>query len=176
MNFTEILDKRQSCRNFNPEKEVSDNDIAALLNAVRLSPSACNSQPYFVTVCKGEAAAKAARATQKMGANKFASKAPVMFVISEDEYNKSAAVGAKAMKNDFRSIDIGIITANIVSMASELGLSSCIIGWLDEEKLKELCDVSGTVRLVIAIGYAADGDKLRPKKRKATDALSKVIE
>ncbi len=176
MDFNEILNNRQSCRNFDGERPVCDGDIEMLLEAVRLSPSACNSQPYFVTVCKGETAKQAARATQKMGANKFTDNAPVMLVISENSYNKSAAVGAKTMKNDFRSIDIGIITANIVSMACELGLSSCILGWLDEKKLKEICAVSGAVRLVIAIGYAAEGDPLRPKKRKPLSDLAKVIE
>ena len=176
MEFVDILNKRQSCRNFDGEKEVEAEKLSALFEAVRLSPSACNSQPYFVTVCKGEAAKKVAVATQKMGANKFASDAPVMLVISENDYNKSAAVGAKAMKNDFRSIDIGIVTANIVSYAEELGLASCIIGWLDEKKIKDVCGIDSTVRLVIALGYAAEGDRLRTKRRKSYDKLLKVIE
>jgi hypothetical protein len=44
-----------------------------------------------------------------MGMNKFASDAPVLMVISETPYSKTAALGAKLKNNDYRSIDIGIL-------------------------------------------------------------------
>jgi len=54
-----------------------------------------------------EAAKAAAAATMGMGMNKFAAQAPVLIVISEMPYVKSAALGAKVKNNDYRSIDIG---------------------------------------------------------------------
>ena len=56
MNFTEIAKTRQSCRNYDSTREVEEEKIERILEAGRLSPSACNGQPYFITVCKGEAA------------------------------------------------------------------------------------------------------------------------
>ena len=106
-----------------------------------------------------------------MGANKFAKDVPVFIVISEDAYSQAAAAGAKIKKNDFRSIDIGIATAYITAEATAQGLGSCIIGWLEDEKLREICGVNSAVRLVIAIGYAAQDDTLRVKKRKARNEL-----
>ena len=53
---------------------------------------------------------------------------------------------------------------------------TCILGWLDEAKIRELCALDGTVRLVITLGYAKDGDPLRPKKRKDVDALVQWVE
>lgn len=176
MNFTEIAKNRQSCRNYNPDRIVEDEKVTAILESARLSPSACNSQPYLITVCKGENAKTVAKATMDMGANKFAGDAPVMLVISEEPYNKSAAVASKVMKNDFRSIDIGIVTAFITAEATAQGLSTCILGWLSDEKIKKICDINGTVRLVICLGYAADNDKLRDKKRKDMGELVEVIE
>jgi nitroreductase len=85
-------------------------------------------------------------------------------------YNKSAALGAKLKKNDYRSIDIGIAAAYITAEAEALGLSSCILGWLDAKKIKKMCDLEGDPRLVIAIGYAKD-DKMREKKRKPLSEL-----
>ena len=79
-------------------------------------------------------------------------------------------------KNDYRSIDIGILAAYITAEAAALGLGSCILGWLDDSALRALCDVEGTVRLVITLGYAKEGDPLRPKKRKDLDDLVKVLE
>ncbi len=111
MNFTEIAENRQSCRSYDPAREVEQEKLACILAAGRLAPSACNGQPYHITVCRGEAAAKVARATQGMGMNKFAADAPVMLVLSEMPYVASAALGAKVKKNDYRSIDIGIVAA-----------------------------------------------------------------
>ena len=134
MNFTEIAKTRQSCRKYNKDKAVENEKITAIVEAARLSPSACNGQPYFITVCRGEAAKKVAKATQGMGMNKFASQAPVLIVISEEPYVKSAAVGAKLKKNDYRSIDIGIAAAYLTAEATAQGLSTCILGWLEDAK------------------------------------------
>ena len=128
MNFFEIAENRQSCRNYNGEKQVEKEKLVKILEAARLAPSACNGQPYHITVCKGEAAKKVARATQSMGMNKFASDAPVQLVISEKPYVKSAALGAKLKKNDYRSIDIGIASAYITAEATAQGLGTCILG------------------------------------------------
>ena len=177
MNFREIAEKRQSCRSYNSERPVEQEKLQAILEVARLSPSACNGQPYHITVCRGETALKVAKATQGMGINKFAPEAPVMLVISEKPYVKTAALGAKMKKNDYRSMDIGILSADITAEAAAQGLSSCILGWLDEDKIREICtDIDGTVRLVITLGYAKDDDKLRAKKRKDLDELVSFIE
>jgi nitroreductase len=175
MNFREIAENRQSCRAYNSEKMVEKEKLNAILEVARLSPSACNGQPYHITVCTGEVAKKVAKATQGMGLNKFAPDAPVLLVISEKPYVKTAALGAKMKKNDYRSMDIGILSAYITAEAAAQGLGTCILGWLDEEKIRELCNLDGTVRLVITLGYAKDDDKLRAKKRKDIDELVSFI-
>lgn len=176
MNFLEIAETRQSCRNYDPTRAVEDEKLERILEAGRLSPSACNGQPYFITVCKGEAASKVARAVQGMGMNKFATEAPVMLVISEMPYVKTAALGAKLKKNDYRSIDIGILSAYLTAAACAEGLSTCILGWLDDNKIREICSLDGAVRLVITLGYAGEKDKLRQKKRKDYGELIKTVE
>lgn len=175
MNFKEIAENRQSCRSYNPEREVEKEKLDAILEVAQLSPSACNGQPYRITVCQGETAKRVAKATQGMGMNKFASDAPVLLVLSEMPYVSSAALGAKLKKNDYRSIDIGIVAAYITAEATAQGLSTCILGWLDGEKIQELCDLDGKIRLVITLGYASDTDKLRQKKRKSIEELVKYL-
>lgn len=171
MNFTEIANNRQSCRNYDMNREVEQEKLNSVLESARLSPSACNGQPYHITVCKGEAAKKTAAAVMGMGMNKFASNAPVMLVISEKPYVASAALGAKVKNNDYRSIDIGILSAYITAEATAQGLSTCILGWFDDKKIREICSLDSAVRLVITLGYAAEGDKLRTKKRKDLEEL-----
>ncbi len=171
MNFTEIAKARQSCRSYDKEREVEKEKLSMVLESARLAPSACNGQPYHITVCKGEAAAEVAKAVQGMGMNKFASDAKILLVISEEPYVASAALGAKIKKNDYRSIDIGILSAYITAEAAAQGLSTCILGWLDDGKIRKVCGLDGAVRLVITLGYAKEGDPLREKKRKPLSAL-----
>ena len=171
MNFREIAENRQSCRNYNGERAVEKEKIEEILYSARLAPSACNGQPYHITVCTGDKALEVAKATTGMGMNKFALKAPVMLVISEEPYVKTAAVGAKVKNNDYRSIDIGILSAYITAEATAQGLSTCILGWFDDKKICEICGLSAAVRLVITLGYAAEDDKLRENKRKPLDEL-----
>lgn len=176
MNFTEIAQRRYSCRKYDPTREVEQEKIDAIVEAARLSPSACNGQPYHITVCKGEVAKKVAKAVGGMGMNEFAADAPVMLVMSEEPYVKLAALGAKLKKNDYRSIDIGIACAYLTAEATAQGLETCILGWLDGYTLKELCGVSGTVRLVITLGYSKHEYQARPKKRKDISELVSTLE
>ena len=176
MNFTEIAENRQSCRKYDSARMVEKEKLDRILATARLSPSACNGQPYLITVCKGETAKKVAKATQGMGMNKFATDAPVLIVLSEMPYVKTAALGAKVKNNDYRSIDIGIVSAYITAEATAQGLDTCILGWLEDAKIREICGLDGAVRLVITLGYASRDDKLRVKKRKDITELIKIIE
>lgn len=176
MNFTEIAETRQSCRSYDPTRPVEQEKLDRILASARLAPSACNGQPYHITVCKGNAAGEVAKAVQGMGMNKFTADVPVMLVLSEMAYVATAALGAKVKGIDYRSIDIGILAAYITAEAAAQGLGSCILGWLDDQAIRQICHVEGAVRLVITLGYAKEDDKMRPKKRKDMDTLVHVVE
>ena len=170
MNFLEIAKTRQSCRSYDEARIVEREKLDAILEAVRLAPSTCNGQPYKLTVCKGDTAKEVAKATMGLGMNKFSAQAPVLIVISEMPYVKSAAMGAKIKNNDYRSIDIGIAAAYLTAEATAQGRSTCILGWLDDDKIRKICGLEYPVRLVITLGYAKD-ETIRPKKRKELDEL-----
>ena len=174
MNFLEIAKTRQSCRSYDESRCIEQEKLDAILEAAQLSPSACNGQPYKITVCHGQAAKEVAAATAGMGLNKFASQALVLLVLSEMPYVKSAALGAKLKNNDYRSIDIGIAAAYITAEAAAQGLGSCILGWLDDQKIRSICGLEYPVRLVITLGYAKD-ETLRTKKRKDLSELVQEV-
>ena len=176
MDFMEIANARQSCRSYDENRTVEPEKLQAVLEAARLAPSACNGQPYVLTVCTGEKAKEVALLTRGMGGmNKFAVQAPVCIVVSEGAYVKSAALGAKVKGNDYRSIDIGIMTAYLTAEATAQGLSTCILGWLDDEKIRQVVGTNSATRLVITLGYAAEGDKLREKKRKELGEIVRFL-
>lgn len=176
MNFIEIAQNRQSCRRYCTDRYVEKEKIDALLQAARLAPSACNGQPYHLTVCRGEAAKKVAIATKGVGLNHFVDQAPVMIVISEEDYVASAALGAKLKGNDYRSIDIGIVAAYLTAEAAAQGLGTCILGWFDDAVIREICHLEQKVRLVICVGYPSPEEHLRTKKRKELSELVSEVE
>ena len=63
MDFSELLLKRESVRRYS-NQPVAKEDIELVMEACRLAPSACNSQPWrFVVVTDSELREKVARAT-----------------------------------------------------------------------------------------------------------------
>ena len=60
--------------------------------------------------------------------------------------------------------------------ATAQGLETCILGWLDDKKIRKICDLKHPVRLVIALGYPKENYELREKKRKSFDELITIIE
>ena len=174
MNFMEIAQTRQSCRSYDTARPVEAEKIEAMLAAARLAPSACNGQPYHFTVCRGEVAKEVEKAARGVaGLNKFATDAPVVIVVSEKPYVKSAAMGAKLKNNDYRSIDIGIAVAYLTAEAAAQGLGTCILGWLDDAKIRQICDLDQPVRLLVTVGYPKEDDPLRKKVRKDLSELLK---
>jgi len=169
MDFNEIAKARYSCRKYDPTRPVEREKLDAIIESFRLSPSACNGQPYHLTVATGENAKAVAKEVTGMGMNKFAIDAPVMMVLSEMPYVKSAAVGSKLKGNDYRSMDIGIAVAYLTAEAACQGLGTCILGWFDDKAIRKICNLDGAVRLVITVGYPLDEG--RPKKRKDLSEL-----
>ena len=44
--FKELAKKRESCRDYDPDREVEIEKIEACLETMKLAPSACNAQPW----------------------------------------------------------------------------------------------------------------------------------
>ena len=56
------------------------------------------------------------------------------------------------------------------------GLGSCILGWLDDAKIRDICQLPDSVRLVIALGYPGEKDAPRVKKRKSLEELATYMD
>ena len=171
MDFEALLNIRQSCRSFSGQPLPHD-EIEACLEAARLAPSACNAQPYHLTVCTGALGEQVGACTRGMGMNKFTEQVPCFVVFVEQSYNMTAAMGSRVKAQDYRSVDIGIAAAQLTLAAAARGVDSCILGWFDEKKLQALLGTKERIRLVVALGYASKGYPVRPKKRKSMSELA----
>lgn len=175
MDFFEIINKRESCRDFAGKAEKEK--LLKCVEAARLAPSSCNGQPWsFIVVCDDEAAvAKTKKAVQDGGMNRFCEKCDSYIIVVEEKAALTSKIGGMIKRQDYKSVDIGIAAAHIAFAATEQGLSTCILGWFDEKALKDTfkIDAAKRVRLVIACGYAAD-KPLRVKKRKTLEEICDV--
>ena len=110
MNFLELVQKRYSCRNY-CARSVTRECIERCVEATRLAPSACNSQPWrFIIVdnqeLKDQLAAGAFSGVYSM--NAFAQQAPVLVVIIREASRYAARLAGALRAVPYSLIDIGI--------------------------------------------------------------------
>lgn len=171
--FSELVQNRQSDRAY-LDKPVEKEKLDRILETARLAPSACNAQPWkFIVVTDPEKRSKVSdAATSKMlSMNHFTKQAPVQLVLVEENANFTSSVGGWAQGKHYPHLDLGIVASHICLAAADEGLGSCMIGWCNEKKVREVLDIpkGKRVMLVILLGYAAQ--PLREKKRKKMEEV-----
>lgn len=170
--FYEIIRKRQSDRSFDPDKKVEPEKIQRIIEAVHLSPSACNSQPWhFIVVDDEEKCREISDALTSMGMNKFAAQAPVHIVVVEESPNFTARLGGWVKNKHFPYIDCGIAAAHITLAATAEGLGSCILGWFDEKKIKKILGIPSGKRVLVDIVLGYSTQPYMDKTRKPIDEI-----
>lgn len=166
--FLELVGKRQSDRAF-LDRTVEPDKLNRILEAARLSPSACNAQPWKMIVLtdpeKRFSVADAAT-SNVLSMNHFSKQAPVQIVLVEEQANFTSKVGGWIKNKHYPHLDLGILASHICLAAADEGLGSCMLGWCDEKKVRKVLNIpaSKRVMLVILIGYSAQ--EVRVKKRK----------
>jgi nitroreductase len=165
---------RQSQRSYK-DQPVEKEKLVRCIEAARLAPSACNAQPWkFIIIDNPELKNSVADlTTEKLtGMNHFTRQAPVHVAIVREPANFTSTVGQVLKDKEYPLLDIGIATAHFCLQASAEGLSTCILGWFNEKKIKELLGIPKNKRLelIILVGYSPDGN-IRVKNRKTTEEI-----
>lgn len=174
--FLDLLAKRQSVRSYS-NIPVEAEKIERCLEAARLSPSACNSQPWtFIVIDEPELKEKVAKATYSSAVrfNKFAVEAPVFIAVVTEKSDLIPQMGNFLKNQQYNLIDIGMTIENFVLQAAYEDLGTCIMGWFDESKIKELLNVPSKKRIniVISLGYPSN-ITTRKKTRKSLDEIAR---
>jgi len=175
--YFELIHKRESCRDFDT-RPVEKEKLERCVEAARIAPSACNSQPWkYLVVTNAEMVKKLRPTMQDLGMNKFVDACPAFAIVLEEPTRLKVAVSQRFKDQGFAPIDLAFSASQFCYAATELGLSTCIIGWHNEPKIREMFDLKKTerVRLILAVGYAKT-DKLREKKRKPTEEIAVFYE
>ena len=175
MNINDLIKNRESCRSYS-DKAVTLDQLKAIVEVARMAPSAANSQPWnFYITTDAESVKTIASGCMAMDRNGFAGTVSG-FIVMTRSVESEPWVAQTPYNHYYRDFDCGIAAAHICFAATDLGLSTCMIGWFDDEPLKEVCGYGDDERasLVYTVGYAAT-DELRTKTRREFDDVVKVI-
>lgn len=164
--FRQLALTRQACRDFN-DKPLEESVVEEIARTAMLAPSACNSQPWkMCLVTSPDKVKEVGHCLQDRNFNRFLSKAKAYIALVEKEPRLKEHAEKVLGKSFFVKYDIGELAAYITLSAQDIGVSSCIIGWVDKGRLKtalgleekEICNI------VVALGYS--DCEIRKKTRK----------
>jgi nitroreductase len=179
MTFLELVSKRESTRRYLPEP-VPRELIEKCLEAARLAPSACNSQPWsFIVVEDEEKKNQIARATKTslIKMNTWVSTAPVVIVVITERSRYAARMGGALRGVQYSLIDVGIACDHLTLQATELGLGTCWLGWFNEKKIKKILDLPKATHIdvVLSLGYPHPDAPPRVKNRKPLEEIRRYL-
>ena len=166
MALLDLLKHRKSVRDF-LDRPVEREKIMMCLEAARVAPSACNSQPWkFIVVDDRQLKDKLCDAAFSgiYSMNSFCKMAPVMVVVISEKSKFLASIGGMFRGTKYYLIDVGIAIEHFVLQAEELGLGTCWIGWFNERAVKSVLEIPQRkkIDILIALGYY-DREKLGPE-------------
>lgn len=175
MEFEALQKARESCRIYS-DQPVSREILTHLVDVARLSPSACNSQPWhFILVDEPEARAKLVEALEDEGLNgcPWGSRVPAFLILCEEEAHLNPGVGEHYGSQHFAQMDIGMAAMALCLEAASLGLGACMIGTMNQKKLHQAFGIpeERPARLIITVGYPAKEGEPRKKIRKNLEEI-----
>ncbi len=157
MSFTKLATERFSVRKYK-DTPVEKEKILSCLEAARLTPSACNSQPWHFVVVDNpaEVAVLAEKTTLPLSKlNQFVKDSTVIVAIVAEKPNLSSGIGGMIKKKPYYLMDIGMTAEHFCLQAAEEGLGTCMLGWFNEKAVKEYLSVpkARSIPLLITLGY-----------------------
>ena len=167
MELSEVIAQRRSIRKF-ADRPVAREKLNACIEAARLAPSACNSQPWHYIVID-DAQVKEKFCAEVFGGayriSQWAAKAPVLVAVVSDKGSVISRLGGFLRRTEFYLVDQGISGEHFVLRAWDLGLGTCWIGWLNADKAAKFFRLPAGKKIdhLIAVGYPAEEPAARPR-------------
>ncbi|HIE10634.1 MAG TPA: nitroreductase [Kiritimatiellae bacterium] len=155
--FLDLVHRRRSVRRY-ARRPVPRDVIDRCVEAARLAPSACNSQPWrFLIFDRDPWRSRVAQAAfgGVYSLFSFARQAPVLVALVRLQSTYAAKLGGLMRRVNYSLIDIGIAGEHFVLQAAEEGVGTCWIGWFNERRVRRILRLAPGERLdvLIAMGY-----------------------
>jgi nitroreductase len=163
MDFKDLARTRYSCRAYRSDP-VEEEKLAAVLEAARMAPTACNRQAFRLYVLPTAGRREEVR---KLYGRDWLAEAPLVIGIAGDS-------GRNWVRGDGRNyvdVDCAIVMDHLILQATDLGLGTCWIGAFDAPAARRLLDLPpGWEPIAFTpLGYPAEAG--RPKMRKPIEEI-----
>ena len=167
--FLKLTKERRSIRKYE-DKEIPEDVLSRLLEAVRWSPTWTNTQCFELIVIRDEKTKLKLQeevAKFKNPATKAIVDAPVLIVFCAKKgvsgyYHKEVSTKF----GDWFMFDLGIATQTLCLAAKSEGLGTVIVGLFDHKQAEEILNVPDGYELVniVPVGYPAKIGKTPPRR------------
>jgi len=166
--FMEIVQGRRSIRRYQ-NREIPEEHLTAILEAVKWSPSWANTQCWEAIVIRDPAIKQKVQETLTPGnpASKAVVEAPVVMALCAMLARAGYKKGEATTKfGDWFLFDMGIATQTLCLTAHSLNLGTVIVGLFNHDAAKEVLRVPQGYEVVtlIPLGYPAQDSKAPPRK------------
>lgn len=158
MSFLELATRRISVRGYTNDP-VRPEDLAAVLEAGRMAPSAANRQPWHFLVLRDPAARAALQPAYE---REWFVRAPIIIVVCVEP----ARAWVRSDGVNYAWVDAAIAMDHMTLCAADLGLGTCWIGAFQAPKLREILRLPDGVEPVAMTPLGTPADGGRPKTRK----------
>ena len=172
--INEIIQKRRSVRNYKAIP-VDDETISSIINAGRLSPSACNAQPWrFIAVTEKKLINEIVN--EGLGGvvpNRWAASAPVIIVGCAQLNILTHRIGESLKGIEYHQVDLGIAMEHMVLRATEMDLGTCWIGWFKEKKIKKILHIPKSWKIIslLTLGYPKEESAVQTPRLNLDEVL-----
>lgn len=173
MDFLRLIKERKTTYEFN-DKQVSNKNIHDMLEAARWAPSCSNTQPWHFIVIKDPKKIDLIMQTANYGAFHSLPTCMIAVILIEKECPGKGFACFRGQDSGTKDtfMSAGIAGLNIVYLAQERGIHSCILT-VSQMEVKKILNVSknDAVPLVIGLGYERKGAYQAPRERKPLSEL-----
>lgn len=173
MDFFEVVKTRRSVRRF-ADRQVEDEKLDELLEAVRQSPSWANLQCWRFVVVKDPSARQeisdvsfvesffSPKGYKANPSKKGLAEAPVVIVACADP-----AQSGTIWEQQYYMTDLGIASQSLMLAARALGLGTVFVGVFDEERIHALLSIPQEIRVVglFPVGYPLEEKTSGPPRK-----------
>lgn len=162
MDVVDAIAVRRALRAFS-DRPVEKGKVAALIEAMRLSASCSNNQPWRVVVCRHEGLRRVKEALSR--GNAWATAAPLILAVA----SKPSLDCRLNEGRDYYQFSCGLAVGQMLLRATELGLIAHPIAGYDPHKAKVACGVPDdyVVITMVICGYPGEDASLLSEKQSA---------
>lgn len=150
MKFKELIKARYSCKKYDG-KQISNDQLQAILEAGRLAPTAKNLQEQHIYVMQSE---EALATIDEVTPCRYG--APTVLVVAFDAEDVYVYPGEQ---RDSGIEDASIVATHMLLAAKDAGVDSCWINRFNPAELKEKLGLpeNEEILMLMDLGYAAEG-------------------